>query len=143
MSQQKKAIIKQRVTSSVSIFLISPYFTIRIKPRAAIPTTTMDHPIINHLKKSDTTIFSFFTFFSNYGNMSEMNLTERSPNLSHCFVRTLPLPLDYTSSLKPGNWVLASQHPPLLWSHSTDFVLKHSKQTPSLSPPLPFHEAVF
>jgi hypothetical protein len=53
MSQQKKAMMKQRVMSSVSILLISPYLTIRIVPRAAIPTTTIDHPRINHLKKSD------------------------------------------------------------------------------------------
>ena len=48
----KKTIIKQRVISSVSIFLISPYLTIRIVPRAAMPTTTMDQPRISHLKKS-------------------------------------------------------------------------------------------
>jgi hypothetical protein len=53
ISQQKKAMMKQRVMSSVSILLISPYLTIRIVPRAAIPTTTMDHPRISHLKKSD------------------------------------------------------------------------------------------
>jgi hypothetical protein len=53
MSQQKKAMMKQRVMSSVSILLISPYLTIRIVPRAAIPTTTTDHPRISHLKKSD------------------------------------------------------------------------------------------
>jgi hypothetical protein len=53
MSQQKKAMMKQRVMSSVSILLISPYLTIRIVPRAAIPTTTIDHPRISHLKKSD------------------------------------------------------------------------------------------
>jgi hypothetical protein len=53
ISQQKNAMIKQSVMSSVSIFLISAYFTTKIVPRAAIPTTTMDHPMINHLKKSD------------------------------------------------------------------------------------------
>jgi len=53
MSQQKKAIIKQRLTSSVSIFLISPYFTTNTVPRAAMPTTTIDQPMISHLKKSD------------------------------------------------------------------------------------------
>jgi hypothetical protein len=53
ISQQKKAMMKQRVMSSVSILLISPYFTIRIVPRAAIPTTTTDQPRISHLKKSD------------------------------------------------------------------------------------------
>ena len=53
MSQQKKAIIKQRLTSSVSIFLISPYFTTKTVPRAAMPTTTIDQPMISHLKKSD------------------------------------------------------------------------------------------
>jgi hypothetical protein len=53
MSQQKKAMMKQRLTSSVSIFLTSPYLIIRTAPRAAIPTTTIDHPTINHLKKSD------------------------------------------------------------------------------------------
>jgi hypothetical protein len=52
MSQQKKAMIKQRLTSSVSIFLISPYFTTKTVPRAAMPTTTIDQPIISHLKKS-------------------------------------------------------------------------------------------
>jgi hypothetical protein len=53
INQQKKAIIKQRLTSSVSIFFTSPYFIIKIVPRAAIPTTTIDQPTINHLKKSD------------------------------------------------------------------------------------------
>jgi len=53
ISQQKKAIIKQRLTSSVSIFFISPYLIIKIVPRAAIPTTTIDQPTINHLKNSD------------------------------------------------------------------------------------------
>jgi hypothetical protein len=53
INQQKKVMMKQRLTSSVSIFLISPYLTIRIIPRAAIPTTTRDHPRISHLKKSD------------------------------------------------------------------------------------------
>ena len=52
MSQQKKAIIKQRLTSSVSIFFISPYFTTKTVPRAAMPTTTIDQPMISHLKKS-------------------------------------------------------------------------------------------
>jgi len=52
MSQQKKAMIKQRVISSVSMFLISPYFTMRTAPRAAIPTTTIDQPRMSHLKKS-------------------------------------------------------------------------------------------
>jgi hypothetical protein len=53
ISQQKKAIIKHKLTSSVSIFFTSPYLIIRIAPRAAIPTTTSDQPTINHLKKSD------------------------------------------------------------------------------------------
>jgi len=53
MSQQKKAMIKQRLTSSVSIFLTSPYLTIKIVPRAPIPTTTIDQPTINHMKNSD------------------------------------------------------------------------------------------
>jgi len=53
MSQQKKAMIKQRLTSSVSIFFTSPYLTIRIVPRAPIPTTTIDQPTINHTKNSD------------------------------------------------------------------------------------------
>ncbi len=53
INQQKNAMIKQRLTSSVSIFLTSPYLTTKIIPRAAIPTTTIDHPTINHLKKSD------------------------------------------------------------------------------------------
>jgi hypothetical protein len=60
MSQQKKTIIKQRLTSSVSIFFISPYLTIKIRPRQAIPTTTVDHPRINHLKKSDKLKTSIF-----------------------------------------------------------------------------------
>jgi hypothetical protein len=60
MSQQKKTIIKQRLTSSVSIFFISPYLTIKIRPRQAIPTTTIDHPRINHLKKSDKLKTSIF-----------------------------------------------------------------------------------
>jgi hypothetical protein len=53
MSQQKKAMTKQRLTSSVSIFFNSPYFKMRIAPRAPIPTTTMDQPMISHLKNSD------------------------------------------------------------------------------------------
>ena len=53
INQQKKAIIKQRLTSSVSIFFTSPYLIIKIVPRAPIPTTTIDQPTINHLKKSD------------------------------------------------------------------------------------------
>jgi len=53
INQQKKAMMKHRLTSSVSIFFTSPYLTIRIIPRAAMPTTTIDHPTINHLKKSD------------------------------------------------------------------------------------------
>ena len=58
MSQQKKAMIKQREMSSVSILLISPYFTMRMRPSAAIPTTTMDQPRMSHLKKSDKTTSS-------------------------------------------------------------------------------------
>jgi hypothetical protein len=53
INQQKKAIIKQRLTSSVSIFFISPYLITNIVPRAAMPTTTIDQPKINHLKNSD------------------------------------------------------------------------------------------
>jgi hypothetical protein len=52
ISQQKKAMIKQRVMSSVSIFFISPYLTTRTVPSAAIPTTTIDQPTISHLKNS-------------------------------------------------------------------------------------------
>ncbi len=52
INQQKKAMMKQRLTSSVSIFFTSPYFITRIAPRAAIPTTTIDQPTISHLKKS-------------------------------------------------------------------------------------------
>ena len=55
MSQQKNAMIKQRLTSSVSIFLTSPYLMIKTVPRAAMPTTTIDQPTISHLKKSDKT----------------------------------------------------------------------------------------
>jgi hypothetical protein len=69
MSQQKKAIIKQRLTSSVSIFLISPYFTTRTVPRAAMPTTTIDQPMISHLKKSGkqrTSILNDQWSISNY-----------------------------------------------------------------------------
>jgi hypothetical protein len=53
INQQKKTMMKQRLTSSVSIFFTSPYLTINIIPRAAIPTTTIDQPTINHLKNSD------------------------------------------------------------------------------------------
>jgi hypothetical protein len=53
INQQKKAMMKQRLTSSVSIFFTSPYLTINIIPRAAIPTTTIDQPTISHLKNSD------------------------------------------------------------------------------------------
>jgi len=52
INQQKKVMMKQRLTSSVSIFLTSPYLTIKIIPRAAMPTTTIDHPRISHLKNS-------------------------------------------------------------------------------------------
>jgi hypothetical protein len=53
INQQKKAMMKQRLTSSVSIFFTSPYLTISTIPRAAIPTTTIDQPTMSHLKKSD------------------------------------------------------------------------------------------
>jgi len=56
INQQKKAIMKQRLTSSVSIFFTSPYLMIKTAPRAAIPTTTIDQPTINHLKKSDKVV---------------------------------------------------------------------------------------
>jgi hypothetical protein len=56
INQQKKVIIKQRLTSSVSIFFTSPYLIIMTAPSAAIPTTTIDQPTISHLKKSDTTL---------------------------------------------------------------------------------------
>jgi len=51
--QQKNAMIKQRLTSSVSIFFISPYFVIKMNPRVAMPTTTIDQPTMSHLKNSD------------------------------------------------------------------------------------------
>ena len=53
ISQQKKTMIKQRGMSSFSIFLMSPYFAMRIVPKEAIPTTTIDQPMINNLYKSD------------------------------------------------------------------------------------------
>lgn len=53
ISQQKKAMMKHRLTSSVSIFFTAAYLTIKIVPSAAIPTTTMDQPTINHMKNSD------------------------------------------------------------------------------------------
>jgi hypothetical protein len=53
INQQKKVIIKQRVTSSVSILFTSPYLTTKTIPRAPIPTMTIDQPIISHLKNSD------------------------------------------------------------------------------------------
>ena len=53
INQQKKAMMKQRLTSSVSIFFTSPYLTIRINPSPAIPTKTIDQPTMSHLKKSD------------------------------------------------------------------------------------------
>jgi len=59
INQQKKAIMKQRLTSSVSIFFTSPYLMIKTAPRAPIPTTTIDQPIINHLKKSDKAVLTF------------------------------------------------------------------------------------
>jgi hypothetical protein len=52
INQQKKAMMKQRLTSSVSILFISPYLITKIAPRAAIPTTTIDYPTISHFKKS-------------------------------------------------------------------------------------------
>jgi hypothetical protein len=64
INQQKKAMIKQRLTSSVSIFFSSPYLTIRTIPRAPIPTTTIDHPTINHLKKSDTALRSLLEYWN-------------------------------------------------------------------------------
>jgi hypothetical protein len=64
INQQKKAIMKQRLTSSVSIFFTSPYLIIRIVPRAAMPTTTIDQPTISHLKKSDTTLCSFLEYWN-------------------------------------------------------------------------------
>ncbi len=63
ISQQKKAMIKQRLTSSVSIFLISPYFTTKTVPRAAMPTTTIDQPMISHLKKSDIALRSLLEYW--------------------------------------------------------------------------------
>ncbi len=59
INQQKKVIMKQRLTSSVSIFFTSPYLMTRIAPRAPMPTTTIDQPMINHLKKSDNLRSSF------------------------------------------------------------------------------------
>jgi hypothetical protein len=56
INQQKKAIMKQRLTSSISIFFTSPYLTTRMVPRAAIPTMTRDQPMIRYLKKSDKTL---------------------------------------------------------------------------------------
>ena len=56
MIQLKKAIMKSSDTSSISIFLISPYLTTRMVPRAAIPTTTIDQPKISEWKKSDKKI---------------------------------------------------------------------------------------
>ena len=53
INQQKKAMMKQRLTSSVSIFFTSPYLTIKIIPRAAIPTKTIDQPTMSHIKNSD------------------------------------------------------------------------------------------
>jgi len=63
ISQEKKAMIKQREMSSISIALISPYFTMRIRPRAAIATTTMDQPRMSHLKKSDKETLQSLLFF--------------------------------------------------------------------------------
>ena len=59
INQQKKAMMKQRLTSSVSILFTSPYLIIITAPSAAIPTTTIDQPTISHLKKSDTMLPSF------------------------------------------------------------------------------------
>ena len=56
INQQKKVMIKQRLTSSVSIFFISPYLITMTAPSAATPTTTIDQPTISHLKKSDTAL---------------------------------------------------------------------------------------
>ena len=79
INQQKKAIIKQRLTSSVSIFFTSPYLIMRTVPRAAMPTTTTDHPKINHLKKSDKTSLDYsqlalsminYPFPSSYSSVS-------------------------------------------------------------------------
>ena len=75
INQQKKAIMKQRLTSSVSIFFTSPYLTMRIVPSAAIPTTTIDQPTISHLKKSDTTLRSFLEYWNSYGFAKSRNFS--------------------------------------------------------------------
>jgi hypothetical protein len=79
ISQQKKAIIKQRLTSSVSMLFISPYFTIKSVPRAAIPTTTIDQPTISHLKKSDK---KNPLFYKSQLNKSQIPNNFQSPNLN-------------------------------------------------------------
>lgn len=78
ISQEKKAMIKQSEMSSTSISLISPYFTMRIKPRAAIPTTTMDQPRISHLKKSDKGALQSLLFFRTDIVLSHEGLKVRS-----------------------------------------------------------------
>jgi hypothetical protein len=74
INQQKKAMMKQRLTSSVSIFFTSPYLIIRSAPRAAMPTTTIDQPIINHLKKSDKKNLDYSQLAMCNGQLSIYNL---------------------------------------------------------------------
>ena len=78
ISQEKKAMIKQREMSSISISLISPYFTMRIRPRVAIPTTTMDQPRISHFKKSDKEALQSLLFFRTDIILSHEGLKVRS-----------------------------------------------------------------
>lgn len=125
INQQKNAIIKQRLTSSVSIFFISPYFTIRIRPRAPIPTITIDQPTISHLKKSDTALRSFLEYW-NGGILVKLQIITNNivfPHhsilpLSHRSSFILPLPVGHTFSSEPGNWGEASPPLPLPSLHS-------------------------
>jgi len=117
MSQQKKAMIKQRLTSSVSIFLTSPYLIIRTVPRAAMPTTTIDQPTINHLKKSDTELHSLLEYW-NSGMLVMQFLIACEIDFPHhaiipLFHRSMIIlrgPGDYTSSSGLEN--LAEAFPP-------------------------------
>jgi hypothetical protein len=148
INQQKKAIMKQRLTSSVSIFFTSPYLIIRIAPRAAMPTTTIDHPIISHLKKSDTTLRSFLEYWNiktgmlekwNNGMLGQKIDVFRPiiPPFHHSIIPCLNIPFFHHSITilpSPGGCIfssvpenLAEAFPPLRlpWLHSIDVAPMH------------------
>jgi hypothetical protein len=142
INQQKKVIIKQRLTSSVSIFFTSPYLIIMTAPSAAIPTTTIDQPTISHLKKSDIIIRSFLEQWNIKTGMlekwSDGMLGQKIdvfkpiiPSFQHSTIPCLHIPFFHhfitillwpegcTFSSVPENLAGASPPPRLPLSHST------------------------